>query len=101
MSQQSKLVTFDLTCPEPRAWLVLKGNNREARVIEMRQRHPNSWSASVDLLPGAYRCRYYCGDEQRVFYFGPAGIAHGIDCGLDTLISVEAPECQENRTGSS
>ncbi len=85
-------VTFDLTSPHPRAWLVLTSDNREPYVIEMRQRHRRIWSASADLMPGEYRCRYYCGDDQHISYHGPAHIAGSIGCGMDALYSVTIPE---------
>jgi hypothetical protein len=92
MSQQSKTVTFDVTCPEPRVWLVLTSDNREPRVVEMRQRNPNNWFASEDLIPGEYRCRYYGGDDGRVVYHGAAKTEDSIDCGMDALVSVKIPD---------
>ncbi|MDP9175375.1 MAG: hypothetical protein M3O30_16155 [Planctomycetota bacterium] len=88
MSQKSKVVTFSLTCPQPRAWLVLKTANRKPRVVVMRQRLPDLWSASEELMPGEYHCCYYCGDDLNVNYYGPARVDGGVDCGMDTLVSI-------------
>ena len=49
MSPQSKVVTFNLTCPEWRAWLVLDSDDRKPLVFEMRQQRPTVWSACADL----------------------------------------------------
>jgi len=92
MGQQSKAVTFDLTCPHAQAWLVLTSDNREPYVVEMRQRHRTIWSASADLMPGEYRCRYYSGDDRNVSYYGPANIEGSIGCGMDALLSVKISE---------
>ena len=89
MGQQSKAVRFELTCPQPRAWLVLTNDNGAAQVIEMRQRHLGIWSASADLTPGTYRCRVYSGDDRDVSYYGPANVEGSIDAGMDALLSVE------------
>ena len=51
MSQQSQIVTFELTCPQPRAWLVLTSDNQEPRVVEMRQRALSMKVACPDLIP--------------------------------------------------
>jgi hypothetical protein len=88
MIQPSQILTFHLTCAEPRAWVVLKSDDQEPRVLEMERRNATAWSASADLIPGDYRCRYYCGDDRNVNYYGPARIAGGIECGMDTQISV-------------
>jgi hypothetical protein len=87
-----KTLTFRLTCPETRAWLVLKGGNGGSQIVEMRRAHTNVWSASADLIPGEYECRYYVGDEKTVIYYGPAHIDGGVDCGMDTLVSVKILE---------
>jgi hypothetical protein len=92
MDQQSKAVRFDLTCPQSRAWLVLTSDNRQTHIVEMRQRERRIWSASADLPPGEYRCRYYSGDDRNVSYFGPASSAGSIDGGMDALLSVKIPE---------
>ena len=92
MSEQSTIVTFRLTCPEPRAWLVLTSGTRKTRVVEMRQQTPSIWSASADLAPGEYHCRYYCGDDRNVVYYGPANIEGSIEQGMDALVSVGIPE---------
>jgi hypothetical protein len=88
MSEPSTTVTFHLTCPEPRAWLVLKGENREPRVLEMQHRDPSGLAARADLMPGEYRCRYYCGDDRSVIYHGPAHVEGSIESGMDALVSV-------------
>jgi hypothetical protein len=92
MNQLSHIVTFDVTCPEPRAWLVLIAGNREAQVLEMRQRCPSEWFASADLSPGEYRCRYYGGDDRHVHYYGPANLEGSINCGMDALVLVKNPK---------
>jgi hypothetical protein len=92
MNQHSKSVTFDLTCPQSRAWLVLTSDDREPHVVEMCQQNRMLWSASADLSPGEYRCRYYAGDDQNVSYFGPASSEGSIECGMDALLSVKIPE---------
>lgn len=96
MQQQSKAVTFDSTCPQSRAWLVLTSDNGEPHVVEMRQRHLKIWSASADLVPGTYRCRVYSGDDQSVSYYGPANVEGSIDCGMDALLSVEILDKSRN-----
>jgi len=94
MSQPSQILTFNLTCPESRAWLVLECDDQEPHVLEMEQRIPSVWTASVDLMQGEYRCRYYSGDDRTVNYYGPAQIDGGIDCGMDTLVSVKISEAE-------
>ena len=96
MNQRSQLVTFHMTCPEPRAWLVMYSANRKAQVIEMWNGYTNHWSASTWLVPGKYRCRYYCGDDNYVVYSGPARLSGGLDDGLDGLVSVELPKDRTN-----
>ena len=92
MSQQSTIVTFRMTCPEPRAWLVLISDTQKPRVVEMRQQNPSVWTACAELIPGEYRCRYYCGDDRNVIYCGPANIEGSIEHGMDALVSVKIPE---------
>jgi hypothetical protein len=92
MLQQSQFVQLQMMCAEPRAWLVLTSDVQEPSVVEMHRRYPDSWSASADLIPGEYRCRYYCGDDRNIVYLGPAHIVGGTDCGMDTLVSVRIPE---------
>jgi hypothetical protein len=58
----------------------------------MKRRRPRVWTASAELMPGEYRCRYYSGDDKNVSYHGPAHIDGGVDCGMDTLVSVKIPE---------
>ena len=88
MSQQSRLVTFSMICPEPRAWLVVTSDHGNPRVVEMRRLFPSNWSASVQLPPGEYRCRYYGGDDRNILYFGAAAIEGSINCGMDALLLV-------------
>ena len=95
MSQHSQIVTFRLTCPEPRAWLVLTSDNQEPRVVEMQQRELSIKAVYLDLIPDDYRCRYYCGDDQNVIYHGPAPTEGSIDCGLDALMSVKFPQAKK------
>jgi hypothetical protein len=90
MSDKSKTVAFSLTSSQPRAWLVLKGHHQKTRVVEMQQGCPGIWSASEDLIPDEYLCRFYCGDDLHVFYHGPAHTAGGIVSGLDMHISIAA-----------
>jgi hypothetical protein len=92
MSHQSKIVTFQFTCPEARGWLVVKGDKQKPRVVEMRQRTPGVWSEQVELIPDEYQCRYYSGDERNVIYFGPAHIEGGVDRGMDTMVSVKVSD---------
>lgn len=92
MSQQAQSVTFHLICPESRAWLVLASDHRKSRVVEMHQQGPNVWAATADLIPGEYRCRYYCGDDRDVIYYGPANREGSVAAGMDALIFVEIPE---------
>lgn len=89
MSQPSQIVTFFLTSSELRAWLVIKGDHVEPRVVEMWMGFPNHWSASVWLIPGEYLCRYYCGDDQHAVYHGPAQINGRTEQGMDGFVSVE------------
>jgi len=92
MSPPSQTLTFYLTSSESRAFLVLKSDNQKPRVLCMERRNPSVWSASAVLIPGEYRCRYYCGDDQNVSYYGPAHVDGGIECGMDTLVSIKIPE---------
>lgn len=95
MSQPSQTTTFRLECSEPRAWLVLNSDNQGSRVIEMQQRNAGDWAACADLSAGDYQCRYYCGNDRYVTYFGPAQVAGGVDCGMDTLLTIRLPEAAE------
>jgi hypothetical protein len=88
MSGPSQIVSFELTCPEPRVWLVLKNDHGNCSVVPMCQRCPSEWSATAALTPGEYLCRYYGGDEQRVIYYGAAKIQGSIDRGMDAWVSV-------------
>ena len=89
MTSRSQVLTFHLACPEPRAWLVIQCDDQEPQVVEMWSGYPNHWSASAWLAPGQYRCRYYCGDDHRVVYGGPARINGSFDEGMDGLVSVK------------
>ncbi len=89
--EQSALTTFFLNCPEPRAWLVVSSETHDSRVVEMCKGYPNHWSASLWLLPGEYRCRYYCGDDTHVDYLGPATLGRGQTDGLDAIVSIRIP----------
>ena len=90
MSRQSQSVSFELTCPEARVWLVLKSDHGNCSVVPMCQRCPSEWSATPALMPGEYLCRYYGGDDQRVIYYGAANIQGSIDRGMDALVSVSS-----------
>jgi len=95
MSQRSQIVTFYLTCSEPRAWLVITADKKESRVFEMWNGYPNHWSASAWLTPGEYRCRFYVGDDRCIVYHGPARVDGKSENALDGCVSVEAP-CEGN-----
>ena len=88
MSQRAQIVTFNLTCSEQRAWLVIEGDNQGPRVLEMFKGYTNRWTASEWLMPGKYRCRYYCGDDHNVVYHGPARSIGSVDEGMDGLVSI-------------
>lgn len=92
LDPRSVTLTFNLPCREPRAWLVLRGAYPTLCVVEMRQLYPNVQSASVELPPGEYFCRYYSGDDRNLIYRGPAHIDGGVDRGMDTVVSVKAAE---------
>ena len=94
MSQQSQIVTFKLTCPEPRAWLVLTSDDQEPRVVEMQQRDLNMKFACPGLIADDYHCRYYSGDDRNITYHGPATTEGSIECGMDALMSVKIPEAK-------
>ena len=91
MDQHSQIVAFRFSSPAPRAWLIVNGGKSEPLVVEMRRESPNVWSASVCLFPGKYRCRYYCGDQRNVAYYGPASIDGSTVDGMDAVVSVESP----------
>ena len=92
--RRSQMTTFFLTSSEPRAWLVVHSENEQPRVLEMRQQYPNHWSASAWLKPGQHHCRYYCGDDQHVVYFGPACSRGSESDGMDGLVCVELPKAE-------
>jgi hypothetical protein len=98
MSHRTKVETFTLTCAEPRAWLVLTSDTRESIVLEMgrlqhqQQSTESVWSASPALLPAEYRCRFYCGDDRRVIYYGPARAEGSVDRGMDAVVRVAAQD---------
>ena len=89
MSQQLKTVAFSFASPDSRAWLVLTSAEQEPHVVEMCHEPSSVWSASADLIPGDYRCRYYSGDDRNVIYYGPAHIEGSTDGGMDALMSVK------------
>jgi hypothetical protein len=90
--QRSQIVTFYLTCPEPRAWLVIHSDIDGPRVVEMWNGYPNHWSASAWLFPGKYHCRFYCGDDHNVIYHGPARMTGCCEETMEGLVSVEQPK---------
>jgi len=92
MSQQSTILKFYLSCPGPRAWLVLISDNREPRVVEMWQSSPGIWFARADLVMGEYHCRYYCGDARTVIYYGPAHTEGSSERGMDALVTVKSSD---------
>jgi len=95
MRQRSRNVTFQVTCPESQAWLVMTSDTQEPLVVAMELTGAHHWSASADVMPGEYRCRYYGGDDRRVIYYGAAKIAGSIEHGMDALLSVAAVECAQ------
>jgi CheY-like chemotaxis protein len=88
MSQHLQTFNFDLKSSSPRAWLVVQGGDAEPLVIEMSKAFPNHWSANALLTPGEYRCRFYCGDDHNVTYFGPASVNGSTEAGMDALVSI-------------
>jgi CheY-like chemotaxis protein len=88
----SQIVTFFLNSPESRAWLVVNGDEQPCHVVEMWKGYPNHWSASMWLAPGEYRCRYYCGGDNHVFYHGPAQVDGKKSEQMDGVVSVENPK---------
>jgi hypothetical protein len=86
---QSKLITFHLVSPEPRAILVMRNEAGDPSVIVMKQRRPRFWTARVELSEGTYHCRYYCGDEKSVTYHGPAHANGSSEDGLDAVVSIK------------
>ncbi len=84
----AQIVNFSLTSIERRAWLVIKGDREEARVVEMWNGYPNHWTATAWLRPGDYRCRFYCGDENHAVYEGPAQPNGNASDEMDGLVSV-------------
>jgi CheY-like chemotaxis protein len=89
MNEQPEIVTFDLISYESRAWAVIKAEDAQAIVAEMSEGNSNHWSATVFLKPGEYHCRFYCGDDRRVYYFGPANINGSTEDGMDALVSIK------------
>jgi hypothetical protein len=98
MSHRATVVTFTLTCAEPRAWLILTSDTTESIVVEMGPKQPLQRcmeivrSASPALVPAVYRCRFYCGDDRNVFYHGPAPTEGSVACGMDAMLRVTAPD---------
>ena len=93
MRSNSEIVTFHLTSSEPRAWVVIKGD-AEPLVVEMSQECADHWTASTWLASGEYHCRFYCGDDRTVVYYGPASTDGIIEDGMDALVSVGKCETQ-------
>ncbi len=91
MAQKSQNVTFFLASSEPQAWLVVCADKQVPLVVGMRPVAQNYWFATVPLISGEYRCRFYCGDANRVFYSGPASITGSTQSGMDAVVSVESP----------
>jgi CheY-like chemotaxis protein len=92
----SQIVTFFLTSPEPRAWLVIEGDGEESRVVEMWNAYANRWTATAWLRPGDYSCRYYCGDDTHAVYHGPAQTNGTGSNEMDGLVSVDEPIHRKN-----
>ena len=88
MTDEPITVVFTLTCPEPRAWVVLSRTGAPPRVVEMWQPHRGFWSACAVVSPGEYRCRCYGGTDRGYTYCGPARVDGGTECGMDTLLTV-------------
>ena len=88
MGSDSETVTFRLASSEPRAWVVIKGDAEPLVVVEMSQERPGHWSATPWLTGGEYHCRFYCGDDRRVVYCGPASIDGTAEVGMDGLVIV-------------
>jgi len=90
MNQSLELVAFVFASPAIRAWVVLKGEQRQTYVIEMSKDNSNRWSASKELAPGEYLCRFYRGTERStVVHHGPATINGITDYGLDRTFSIQ------------
>jgi two-component system OmpR family response regulator len=92
MAQKSQSVTFELASSEPRAWVVVKSDHHSPLVMKMQKVAPNQWSANFSLTSGEYRCRFYCGDERNVVYFGPANISGSTESGMDAVVMVKSPQ---------
>jgi len=90
MSERPQLLTFFLTSSRPRAWLVVGAGQEQSQVVEMSRTDSDQWSASLWLVPGEYRCRYYCGDGHQIVYHGPASLNGLAAEGMDGLVSVES-----------
>jgi hypothetical protein len=88
MPRKTKLVMFYLNSTEPRAILAGRNDSDEGFVVEMKQRPSGLWAAQVELGEGTYRCRYYCGNENNLLYYGPAHAGGGAEDGLDAVVSV-------------
>jgi CheY-like chemotaxis protein len=89
MGQSLQKLNFALTCSEPRAWLVVQGNDAKTLVVDMSKGSANQWSLNLLLAPGEYRCRCYCGDDQHLTYFGPASVSGSTEDGMDAVVSVK------------
>lgn len=101
MAQKSQDVRFELVSSEARAWVVVTSDNREPLVVEMEKAAANNWSANVPLTPGEYRCRFYCGGEKSIVYFGPASISGSALSGMDAVILVESEKEEIAQTYAS
>jgi hypothetical protein len=77
---------------EPRAWLVVRGEDREPMAVEMEPGRRGFWFAVVELPEGIYRCRYYHGDDRHAIYCGPAHAGGNIEDGLDAVVAVDVPQ---------
>jgi CheY-like chemotaxis protein len=89
VGQRLQILNFDLITSEPRAWVVVKGNDTEPLVFETSKGYSNRWFASALLPPVEYRCRFYCGDHRNITYFGPASVNGSEEVGMDNVVSVE------------
>jgi hypothetical protein len=87
MSEHARKLRFCLISTEPRAYLVLR-SDAQSITVEMNQPRPGFWSADVPLAEGTYRARYYCGDENHMFYYGPAPSDDSWSDGLDAVVVV-------------
>lgn len=80
---------------EQQVLLVIRAEqNATIQTLPMRPCGGGWWQQAVDLSPGAYRARYYAGDDARTVYLGPApaidpSAGHPFQTsGLDAVIAV-------------